>query len=77
MSAARNEILSLYSRGLRGTIRNNVAAYGYSVMISSSGITVAHYLGFPAPWELFLATAVYVLASGVEMSLAERTERGG
>lgn len=134
-----------YERGLLASIRDNVSAYGYSVMITASAASLVHYLGTPPPWELFLfaagavagftlveglvsrgfrnrlrpepsdvvalgsafsfvsvglglgssvlaglvvgtwlawpvaaffATVVYVLASGVEISLAERARRG-
>ena len=50
---ARN-VSRLYARGMLATLRNNVTAYGYSVMITTSAATLVHYLGSPVPWELFL-----------------------
>lgn len=68
MAPTGKAVFRLYERGLLATIRQNVSAYGYSVMITASAASLVHYTGTPAPWELFLfaagAVAGFTLVEG-------------
>ncbi len=42
-----------YARGLRASVRNNTSAYGYSVMISASGVILSSLWGTPNVGDVF------------------------
>jgi hypothetical protein len=72
--------VGLFARGLHGTLRNNVTAYAFSVMITTSAATLVHYLGTPVPWELFLfaggAVAAFVTVEAAVTAGFRRGLRG-
>ena len=70
----------LYRRGLQTSVRNNAAAYGYSVTVTLTLAALSAELGSPTVGQVFLfgtgAVAGFVVVEGAASSLFRRRVRG-
>ena len=72
--------MALYRRGLQTSVRNNAAAYGYSITVTLSFAALAAELGGPTVGQVFLfgagAVSGFVVVEGAATGLFRHRVRG-
>ncbi len=69
---AQNDLKAGIERGVRTSVRNNVAAYGFSVMITAAFGVLSAALGSPGTGDVFLYAAGAVAGVTIVEGIASR-----